>query len=182
VESNPSFIDCTHHPGSYHTIFLLRLLIINLAGGTSSRKGEVMAQYSPEEVKAFAEKDLRIVRQNALAHATHIMTCDAFAVDCSKQEFMDELFSIADSCVCFVYRGMKFPGETQGSDIGKSNNDISWTDEQLDVLHAIATEAGIPSEMIGSLAAEITRVFSKLPTNVKSVPKVISSIDLERIK
>jgi len=144
------------------------------------KKGDNMAENVDQKV--WEEKDLRIVRQNALAHATAIMTCREPGEQSSMERWMDDLFNIASSCVCFVYQGMKFPGEKQESNIGKSNNDISWTDEQLDVLHAIATEAGIPSSMIDSLAAEIIRVFGKLPTNVKSVPKVISSIDFERVK
>ena len=133
-------------------------------------------QYSDQEIRAFGEKDLRIVRQNALAHATKIMTTgDPYGQSSTKEEFMNDLFNIASSCVAFVYEGMQFPLEKTAAEPEKTRGPAN------EVLLAIATEAGIPTEMLDSLEAEIVRVFGKLPSNMKSVPKVISSIELENV-
>ena len=135
--------------------------------------------YSDEEIKAFAEKDLRIVRQNAMSQANALLASGAIDGGKTNEEVMKTFRLLASECVAFVYEGMEFPGEKPVFTPTASKGECPGV--RSDVLIAIATEAGIPSEMFDSLEAEIVRVFGKLPTNMKSVGKVIASIDLENV-
>ena len=61
--------------------------------------------YSPEEIQEFKEKDLRIVRQNALSHATQI----ALGVGGAPDTVADVTLALADRFVSYVYGSMEFP-------------------------------------------------------------------------
>jgi len=123
--------------------------------------------YSDSEIKEFQQKDLRIVRQNALAHATKMMVSRGFNGD--EAEYMDQLFQIASSCVSFVYEGMQFPLEKPAPQ-GRNP-----------VVVAVANQLGIPTTMLQSLEEEILNIYGKLPTNMKSVDKICETINKENI-
>jgi hypothetical protein len=65
-------------------------------------------QYSEKEILEFRERDLRIVRQNALAHGSLIATATG-ASDATPDILADVTLALADRFVDFVYGGMQAP-------------------------------------------------------------------------
>jgi hypothetical protein len=64
--------------------------------------------YTKDDLKEFAEKDLRIVRQNAMSHATHLVV-HCLPSDTRPDTVVDVMLALADRLVGFVYGGMTFP-------------------------------------------------------------------------
>jgi hypothetical protein len=62
--------------------------------------------YTEKDLKGFSEKDLRIVRQNALSHATEVVK---HCLNGDMDTLANAVMILADKFTDFVYTGMEFP-------------------------------------------------------------------------
>lgn len=136
-------------------------------------------QYTPQEIQAFSEKDLRIVRQNALSHAVEMVKMKGGPFD------INEVFDHASSCVSFVFEGMTFPitlsTTTAPTNPASATNSVSSESPANPVLQAVADKlrAGGVAVDYSKLEEQVKQLFGGLPKSMDSVDQIIKSLNKE---
>jgi len=132
-----------------------------------------MAEYSKAELKAFQEKDLRMVRMNCLNRAVDYMTSPKVNIEgLTNEDVVIIIKDLANEFVDWVYQDMVNPIVDKLKYSGLMDENIlpEPTVKQLDILKEIAFQTQVEIEKVKE---EIYKWKGAYPSKKNSVVKCV---------